>query len=71
MKKFKKWLYEKYLPFWCKDELEKENAKLLEKLYDAERENQKLRAYIDGMNNVLKRQRRQNLTVYGGKEGTQ
>lgn len=55
MRKFKRWLYNKFLPAWCKEELMEENAALLARLDKAEHENRELRAYINGIETALRR----------------
>lgn len=67
MKKLKKWLLEKYLPAWCREQLLGDNEELMKALADARRENERLLAYISGMQSVLKQQKRQSVTVYGNK----
>lgn len=61
MVKFKRWLYNKFLPAWCKDDLLEANARLVEQAEAQGREIGRLRAYIDGMETALRHQRR--LTV--------
>ncbi len=58
MGKFKRWLCNKFLPAYCRDALLEENARLRELVSDYQEENARLRSYIDGMDAVLRRQRR-------------
>lgn len=58
MGKFKRWLCNKFLPAYCRDALLEENARLRELVSDYQKENARLRSYIDGMDAVLRRQRR-------------
>lgn len=67
MKKIKRWLTERFLPVYLKEELMKENKRL-------EAENEKLRirvkelnAYADGLEFGLRSQRR---LIVNAKEGT-
>lgn len=57
MRKFKIWLCTKFLPAWCKEELLDENKRLVRTVSEQREEINQLRAYIDGMNNALRRQR--------------
>lgn len=57
MKKFKIWFCTKFLPAWCKEELLDENKRMARLISEQREENDKLRAYIDGMNNAMRRQR--------------
>lgn len=58
MTKCKRWLYNKFLPAWCKDGLMAANARL-EAVAEAQaREICRLNAYIDGMERALGLQRR-------------
>ena len=55
MRKLKKWLYNKFLPAWCKEDLMEANAHLTGVIVELKRENEKLRAYIRGMETALRR----------------
>lgn len=58
MSKFKRWLYNKFLPALCKDDLMEANAQL-EAVVEAQREKiDRLNAYIDGMETAMRYQRR-------------
>lgn len=50
----KEWLFDRFLPAWCKDSLKEENARLRARLEEAKQENAKLAAYIDGMHTALR-----------------
>lgn len=58
MSKFKRWLYNKFLPAWCKDELMEENARLMGIVKAQGQEINRLRAYINGMETAMRHQRR-------------
>ena len=55
MRKFKRWLYNKFLPAWCKDDLMDTNAHLVSVVSELKQENEKLRAYISGMETAFRR----------------
>lgn len=54
MNKLKVWLCMRFLPAWCKDELLEENTRLRRELTEAQQENKRLRAYIDGVHTALR-----------------
>lgn len=58
MSKFKEWLFKRFLPTWCKEELIAENKKLVEALTAQRVEIGRLNAYIDGLENAMRAQRR-------------
>lgn len=58
MRKLKQWLYEKFLPAWCRDELMQENICLQGVVRDLKQENARLNAYINGMHDAMRGQRR-------------
>ncbi len=68
MTKFKRWLYNQYLPQWCKENLMEENLKLQTQLAAANAENIKLQAYISGLKDAMRLGRKVN--VYTGGEMT-
>lgn len=68
MSKIKKWLYEQYLPAWCRDDLMEANERLRKKVLDQEQEIKRLNAYIDGMQDAMIRQSR---IIIRGKEAAQ
>lgn len=58
MSKFKRWLCEKFLPAWCRDEMLSANRELAGAADDLRRENERLKAYINGLENAMRAQRR-------------
>lgn len=58
MRKWKRWLYENFLPAWCREDLLGENARLTSKVQAQSREIVRLTAYIDGMLAATRRQPR-------------
>lgn len=56
--KFKKWLYERFLPAYFHDDLLEANKNLIAKLEAKERDIERLNAYIDGVENAMLRQSR-------------
>lgn len=56
--KFKSWLYGKFLPTWCVEDLTEENARLRSKIQEQSDKIARLNAYIDGMENAMRRQSR-------------
>lgn len=58
MKKLKTWLYERFLPAWCRDDLLKANELLSAKVQEQAREIERLEAYIDGFHAAQRRQPR-------------
>lgn len=57
MKKFKRWLIEKFLPTYCRNELLEENKRLANKIAELQAKNDRLSAYIDGMESALRYQK--------------
>lgn len=55
MTKCKRWLYNKFLPAWCKDDLLEKNAKLTELADRQEQRIEILESYIRGMEKALRR----------------
>lgn len=47
--KFNDWLYNKFLPDWCKDNLLERNERLQTRVAELKQENSRLNAYIDGL----------------------
>lgn len=64
MSKFMRWLCNKFLPAWCKDELLEENAQLRDRAEKQQQEIDRLNAYIDGMERTMKLQKR--ILIQGG-----
>ncbi|MBP1737286.1 MAG: hypothetical protein H6Q60_1167 [Oscillospiraceae bacterium] len=58
MRRFRAWIYGKFLPAWCKDDLLKTNARLTEAILDLKQENERLNAYISGIHDAMRAQRR-------------
>ena len=58
MRRFKKWLLEKFLPAWAKDSVYAENKRLLAQLERQAQEMRELNAYIDGLETALRSMRR-------------
>lgn len=56
--KLKTWLYKRFLPAWCRDDLTEANERLREKLAVQRREIERLSAYIDGMEYAMRRRPR-------------
>lgn len=54
MSKFKQWLFNKYLPAYCKEALTEENKELREEILKLKTENKELEAYISGMQRGLR-----------------
>ena len=57
MSKIKRWLYERFLPAWCRDDLMAANKRLQEKVDAQAQEIERLNAYIDGMQDAMLRSR--------------
>lgn len=58
MTRLKRWLCEKFLPAWCREELTEENERLRTANTGLWNENQRLRAYISGLETAMRCQRR-------------
>lgn len=58
MTKLKRWLYNKFLPAWCKEDLIQTNANLISVIAEQRAELDRLNAYIDGLENAMRSQRR-------------
>lgn len=58
MRRFKRWLLERFLPAWAKDTVYRENQILRAKLDDRDREIRERNAYIDGLETALRSMRR-------------
>lgn len=67
IKKLKAWLYGRFLPAWCKDDLLEDNARLQQALIKERQKIAQLEAYIDGMQAALRRQPR---IIIQSKEGS-
>lgn len=66
MSRLKRWLYERFLPAWCRDDLMAVNKRLQETVDAQAQEIERLNAYIDGMQDAMIRQSR---IIIKGKEG--
>lgn len=66
MKKFKFWLYYKFLPVWCRDDLLEENARLCNRVSELKQENARLTSYIDGVYDALRYSRKITIKNGGG-----
>lgn len=66
--KIKTWLYERYLPAWCRDDLMEVNTRLRKQVADQAQEIERLNAYIDGMQDAMIRQSR---IIIRGEEAAQ
>lgn len=54
MRKFKHWLYNKFLPAWCKEDLTEYNNRLFAANAAQKQEIARLNAYIDGLEAALR-----------------
>lgn len=66
MRKFKRWLIERFLPAWCREELLTENRRLRERVQRQAAEIDRLNAYVDGVRDAIRRQPR--ITINGGEQ---
>ena len=58
MRRFKRWLLERFLPAWAKDTVYQDNKRLLAQLEGQRQELRELHAYIDGLEAGLRAMRR-------------
>ena len=58
MRRFRKWLLERFLPTWAKESVYKENAALQKRIDEQRREIERLNAYINGLEAGIRAQRR-------------
>ena len=58
MSKLKKWLINKFLPAYCRDELLAANANHIRENEELRQEIARLRSYISGMDTAMRNQRR-------------
>ena len=63
----KQWLFERFLPAWCREELLEENRRLTRRAEELWQENQCLTAYINGLETALRSQRHK--VIYSGVKG--
>lgn len=66
MRKFKRWLIERFLPAWCREELLTENRRLRERVQRQAAEIDRLNAYVDGVRDAIRRQPR--IIINGGEQ---
>lgn len=64
MSKFKCWLYNKFLPAYAKEDLIEENERLAAVVVDQRHEIERLKAYISGMEQAMRYQKR--ITIHTG-----
>lgn len=67
MKRIKRWLIERFLPVYLKEELKKENEQLREEIRELRTHIRELNAYADGLEFGLRNQRR---IMSNGREGS-
>ncbi len=60
----KKWLTDRFLPMWAKETVLAENRQLKRTIRHLEQENEKLNAYIQGMQTGIRAGRK--ITVHNG-----
>lgn len=58
MSKFKRWLYNKFLPAYCKDALMETNEQLSAVVAEQCHEIERLKAYISGVERAVRHQKR-------------
>jgi len=58
MRRFRKWLLEKFLPAWAKESVYADNKRLLAQLERQKQEIKELNVYIDGLETALRSMRR-------------
>ncbi|MEM5767486.1 MAG: hypothetical protein AAGU32_04260 [Bacillota bacterium] len=58
MTQFKRWLYTRFLPAWCKEDLISTNSNLAKTVAEQRHEIDRLNAYIDGLETAMRAQRR-------------
>lgn len=58
MRRFKKWLIDHFLPMWAKESLLKDYTKLMHKVAELERRLERKEAYIAGLEDGIRAQRR-------------
>lgn len=68
MRKFKRWLIERFLPVWAKETILKENESLRELVADLRQQVGALNSYIDGLEAGIKAQRRIIITTGGAQK---
>lgn len=58
MNRFKRWLCERYLPAYCKEELTRDNFLLGQTVDKLKHENDCLRSYVKGLEKAMRMQHR-------------
>lgn len=58
MNRFKSWLVDQFLPAYCRDEVLAYNKSLRQEATALRQENERLRAYISGLETAMRNQRR-------------
>ena len=66
MCKFKAWLYSRFLPTWCREELLEENRRLQERIDQQRQKILRLEAYTRGMRTALRLGRKIMIQTGGG-----
>lgn len=69
MKKLKNWLCNRFLPEYCRRKLLEDMEEMKRKQDALERENQRLRAYIEGLETGIRAQKRIVIHNTAGKGG--
>ena len=69
MRKWKAWLCGRFLPVWCREEMQKETRRLTQELAAARAEYEVLRGYIDGLRDALRYGRKINIYTGGEDHG--
>lgn len=54
MKKLKKWLFERFLPAYCKEDMLETNDKLVALIAEQKAEIDRLQAYISGLERAMR-----------------
>ena len=68
MNRFKKWLVERILPVWAREAMLSEIDKLNKQVDDLRKEIMRKDAYIDGLENGIRSQRRIVINTAGGEK---
>lgn len=55
MRHIRQWLWQRFLPAWCREDLLAENARLRRRAEALDAENARLRAYIAGLEYAARR----------------
>jgi len=62
----KHWLLNRFLPMWAKETLLQDNKRLERELQALQQKNRELEAYIQGMQNGLRANKRISIVNHGG-----